>query len=71
MSPNAIGQIGDAIIPLLGGIFATLLGFRKIGKKPGQDVSYDEKMKKLEKPLKILGSLVFFFGLIQLARVFF
>jgi len=71
MSPQMIGDLGNAAISLVGGTLATLYGFRKIGKKPGEDKSYDEKMKKLEKPLKILGPIVLLFGLFELARAFF
>ena len=62
-----LGALVDGLIPLAAGIYATLLGMRKVGKRPGVDAAYDEKMAKLEKPLKILGPFVtlFWFGVID------
>ena len=61
-------SLGDALIPIIGGAIGTLIGFRKMGKPRGKDATYDEKMRPLERPLKIFGLIVLFFGLIQLIR---
>lgn len=45
-------------IGFLLGIFATLLGYRLIGRKPGQVEAYDKYYARVGKHLKWIGPLI-------------
>ena len=62
MDPDTIGALLDAAIPLAGGGYAALLGFRKIGRKPGADPKYDAWHAKYGNLLRKLGPAVMLFG---------
>ena len=68
MSPEAIGELVNGAIPFLGGIYITLLGFRKVGKRPGEDLRYDEWHARFETTYKVLGPLLVVFGLFLAVR---
>ena len=68
MRPEVIAAIVDGGIPFLGGIYATLMGFRVIGKRPGESVKYDQWYERFGTTFKVLGPLLIAFGLIQMAR---
>jgi hypothetical protein len=57
------GQLLNGAIPVLGGIYATLVGFRLIGKKPGVNTKYDDWHNRYGLLLKILGPLTVLFGM--------
>lgn len=67
MDLDRLGGLVDAAIPLLGGGYAALLGFRKIGKKPGVDATYDAWHARYGKLLRALGLLVMVYGVVLLA----
>jgi hypothetical protein len=66
MTAETIGVLVDAGIPLLGGIYATLLGFRVIGKPKGEAPEVDAWHQRYASHLKILGPMVMIFGLVKL-----
>jgi hypothetical protein len=63
MRPGAIAALIEGAIPFFGGIYGALLGFRVVGKRPGQDARYDERLGKYGHLLKILGPLVALYGI--------
>lgn len=67
MSPEMIGALVDGSIPLLGGVYATLLGHRVLGKKEGEDVKYDAWYERYGGLFKWLGPALILFGILQLA----
>jgi hypothetical protein len=62
MRPEVMAALAEGAIPVFGGVYATLLGFRLVGKKSGQDVRYDERLRKYGGLLKILGPLLASYG---------
>ncbi len=66
MRPEAMATIIESAIPLLGGIYATLLGFRVVGKKPLESLEYDRWHERFGPMLRVLGPLVVLFGVFQL-----
>ncbi len=36
-----MGSVVDALIPFCGGVYCLLVGFRVLGKKPGEDAKFD------------------------------
>jgi hypothetical protein len=62
MRPEVVGALVNGAIPFLGGIYATLIAYRVLGKKPGQSLQYDEWHLKYGGMLKVLGPLVTLFG---------
>ncbi|MEA2592952.1 MAG: hypothetical protein QOD62_2783 [Actinomycetota bacterium] len=57
-----VGGMVDAAIPLLGGIYATLLGFRKIGKRPGESINCDLWHQRWDKTFRFFGPILVMFG---------
>jgi hypothetical protein len=62
MRPEAIAALVEGGIPFFGGVYATLLGYRLVGKKPGQDARFDERLVKYGRWLRILGPFLVLFG---------
>jgi hypothetical protein len=62
MRPEVVGSLVEGAIPFFGGIYATLLAYRVLGKKPGESPRYDEWHAKSARTLKVLGPLVALFG---------
>jgi hypothetical protein len=62
VSAKALTLLYEAGIPLLGGLYATLLGFRVVGKKPGADPKFDELHRQKLEWLKWGGPLVMAIG---------
>lgn len=62
MNPDFIGELVNGAIPLLGGIYLTLLGYRKTGKQPGVSPSFDEWHRRYGRLLKIIGPALILFG---------
>jgi hypothetical protein len=52
---------GDSLL-FAGGLYATLLGFRVIGKKPGVSAQHDDWYKRWGRNLKILGPMLMVFA---------
>jgi hypothetical protein len=63
MRSEMVGHLIDGAIPFFGGIYATLLGFRVLGKKSGVNPKYDQWHKRLGGLLKVLGPSLVLFGL--------
>jgi hypothetical protein len=63
------GELAEAAIPFLGGFYITLVGFRVLGKKPGENPRYDTHMKKWGRWLRIGGPVLMvlsvLFGLLK------
>jgi hypothetical protein len=68
MTPNMIAALVDGAIPLLGGIYCTLLGFRVVGKPPGASEEYDAWHRRFGTFFRVGGPFLILFGLFQMAR---
>mgnify|MGYP001152601897 FL=1 len=64
MSANAFGEIVNGLIPLLGGLYAWMLGTRRLGKPVGVD--YDARLGRFTKTLTLMGPLAMLYGLSQI-----
>ena len=62
MNPDFFGELVNGAIPLLGGIYLTLLGFRRTGKQPGVSPSFDEWHRRYGRLLKVIGPALILFG---------
>lgn len=62
MPPNVIAALIKGFIPFLCGLYGTLLAYRVLGKKPGQDPRWDKWHQRFGGYMKILGPLVMAFG---------
>lgn len=62
MNPDFFGELVNGAIPLLGGIYLTLLGFRRTGKPPGVSPSFDEWHRRYGRLLKVIGPALILFG---------
>lgn len=67
MNPQLIGLLVDGAIPIVAGLYCTLLGFRVVGKKAGESAKYDEWHARFGKALKIGGPLLIVITLVRLA----
>jgi hypothetical protein len=63
MRPEAIAGLVEGAIPFFGGIYATLLGHRIVGKKPGEDLRYDQWHERFGPMFRILGPFMVIFGI--------
>ena len=68
MNPKMIGALVDGAIPLVGGIYFTLLALRVVGKKPGESVKFDQWYDRFGMSFKVLGPALIVFGIIQMLR---
>jgi hypothetical protein len=62
MDPNTAGALADGAIPFLGGLWATLMGLRVVGKRPGADPAYDDWHARYGQKCKVLGPLLMLFA---------
>ena len=62
MSAGTIGALIDAAIPLAGGVVCTLLAFRSIGKKPGEDARSDAWHRRFGAAMKVVGPALIVFA---------
>lgn len=62
MRPEHVGVLAEGVIPFLGGIYATLLGFRIIGPKPGAKPKHDEWHRRWGGFVRLGGPLIVVFG---------
>ena len=67
MSAQLIASLIDQSISILGGIVATLIGFRILGPKSGDNIKYDNTYIKWIKHLRWIVPLLIIFTLVQLA----
>jgi hypothetical protein len=70
MTEQMFGGTVDALIPLLAGVYATLLGFRVVGKRPGVDPKYDAKMNRSAGMMQLLGPVLVLFGAYRFLSTF-
>ena len=68
MNPDTIGALIDAAIPLGCGLYASLIGFRKVGHPPGEDARYDAWHARWGKHMRRLGPAVMLFGVFLALR---
>ncbi len=68
MSPGTIAALVDGGIPLIGGIYATLIGFRVVGKPLGTSREYDQWHERFGTVLKVCGPMMIAFGIFRVAR---
>ena len=55
------GEFVEALLPFFGGLYITLVGYRVLGKKPGQNPAYDAHMRKWGRWWRV-GGLVLMAG---------
>jgi hypothetical protein len=65
MDPKIFASVVEGGIPFSGGLFGTLLAYRVIGKKLGEDASYDELHQKYWTWFRWGGPLLMAFGVFQ------
>ena len=70
MSPDLIGNLVSSAIPLFGGIYVTLLGYRVVGMKPGMSLKSDEWHARFGRMFQIFGPLMIVFGLFESTMAF-
>ena len=58
-----------ALVMLVVGATMTLLGFRMIGKKPGEDPEYDSQYEDYVRHLKWLGPILLAIALLQFSLI--
>jgi hypothetical protein len=58
MSPELVGALGDAAISFCIGVFVALVGYRVVGKRPGEDARYDEWHRRWGWLFRIVGPLL-------------
>jgi hypothetical protein len=68
MSPKLIAALVDSGIPFCAGIYCTLLGYRIVGKKPGEDAKFDAWYARFGGFMKIGGPFLIVFGIFQFLR---
>src|SRR5262249_50681648 len=62
MAPELVEGLAQGAIPLLAGLYLTLVAYRVVGKKPGVSVEYDALHARHGKLLKIFSPLLFMVG---------
>lgn len=67
MNADTFGSVGNALIMALGGMWAWMVGVRKVGKPPGLSPEYDAWHERFGGMLRVLGSLVMVGAFIVLA----
>lgn len=65
MTSEVLASLVDAAIPFFAGIYATLFGYRILGKKPGQSLQHDEWHQKYGRMFKTLGPFLILFGVFR------
>ena len=70
MPPELFAALANAFIGFLIGTFVTLIGFRIVGKRPGEDIKYDAWHQRWGRSFKVGGlAVIFFSALTAIARV--
>lgn len=70
MTSQALASVLEGAISLFGGLYCTLLGFRVLGKKPGQSRDRDQGYNRYGRLMKGLGPAVMIFGLFLMVPAF-
>lgn len=63
MRPEAVGEFVNAAMMFTIGLSVTLVGYRVLGKKPGQNFQNDEWHRKYGKGFQVTGPLLALCGL--------
>lgn len=63
MQPELVGALVDGAVPFFAGIYATLLGFRVVGKRPGANLKYDEWHHRFGRHARLVGPCLVSYGL--------
>ncbi len=58
MNSRIFAIVVESMLVMGVGIYLTLLGYRMVGKRPGEDLLYDQKMEKACPKLKIFGPII-------------
>ncbi|MDR3617968.1 MAG: hypothetical protein P4L85_01360 [Paludisphaera borealis] len=58
MSDRFLGALASQALPLCGGLYFTLLGYRKIGKRLGEDPGLDARHARFGFLLRSLGPMI-------------
>jgi hypothetical protein len=66
MQPVSMAALAGATITLLGGLFATLLGFRLIGRQPSPDPAHEQRMVSVRRWFRLAGPLLMIFAVLLL-----
>lgn len=61
-----MGALVNAAIPFFVGVFVLLVGFRVVGKKPGEDPKFDEWHARSGVFLKVAGPILIVLAIIFL-----
>lgn len=67
MGHETTGDLANAAIPLVAGIYATLRGLRLIGPRRGLSPRSDEWDDRFGRVFRVFGPLLILFGLISMA----
>ena len=68
---STIGALVNNAIPFFGGLYCWLLGSRKVGKPPGQDLKLDAWHARFGKVLLLIGPLLMLFAVFVFFMDFF
>jgi hypothetical protein len=61
-----LGAVLQGVIRLMIGTFITLIGFRVVGKRPGESERYDRWHHRFGLILKLVGPLMAAFGIFEI-----
>jgi hypothetical protein len=70
MDSPQLAYLTEGLIPVILGGYFTLLGYRKVGKRPGVNPEYDMYMNSKGGLFKKLGPIAILFGLFLIVRAF-
>jgi len=59
-------KLVEGVLVLLLGVYTILIGYRVLGKKPGEEMKYDEWYRRFGKIFKIGGPLIILFQVIRI-----
>jgi hypothetical protein len=70
MHADTTTAIIKCVIPALAGLYLTVLAFRVVGKKPGQDPRWDAWHQQWGRVMKLVGPALFLVGVVQFCLIF-
>jgi hypothetical protein len=70
MRTEYVGVLLEGVIPILGGTYGALLGFRVVGPKPGAKPKHDEWYRRWGGFMRVCGPLLVVFGLLLWVKGF-
>ncbi|MEW4566737.1 hypothetical protein AB1L88_02605 [Tautonia sp. JC769] len=62
-NPDLFAVIVEAAIPIVAGVYLTLVSYRVVGKEPGTDFRWDVWHQQYGAIVKVLGPLMVLFGI--------